>query len=91
MPLYRYRCAGCGAEFDEFRPVSLREHAPCVCGKTAFMRFDPSQTQFFIPPHMRSNAGDERYRAWAESDEVKAGLKSGRYERLKRGKTPFPE
>lgn len=35
MPLYSYKCPGCGAEFDQNRKIAERENAPCKCGEVA--------------------------------------------------------
>lgn len=35
MPLYSYKCPGCGAVFDQNRKIAERETAPCKCGEVA--------------------------------------------------------
>ena len=36
MPLYKYRCEGCGEEFEEIRSFTESDRAGCPrCGKSA--------------------------------------------------------
>jgi putative FmdB family regulatory protein len=42
MPIYSYRCHGCGSSFDELKPMSERHEHPCPeCGVTAKQRITP--------------------------------------------------
>ena len=36
MPLYEYKCPGCGYEFEAFNHVAVRQYAQCTrCGRLA--------------------------------------------------------
>jgi len=55
MPLYDYQCT-CGFKFETFQSVEKRNQTDCPkCGKTAFMKFSPTN----VIPHIFSPYLDE--------------------------------
>jgi putative FmdB family regulatory protein len=56
MPLYEYRCQGCGAVTDASRPFGKRnEPGDCPCGGIVLRNFDPKQVQVLIPGHFQKH------------------------------------
>lgn len=79
MPIFRYECSFCGA----FEDLSDGEnHAECPrCGEMASRTFTPTKN-VIVPEYMKAENSDSdaarRHRAWVNSPEVQADLKSGR-------------
>ena len=49
MPLYDYRCSGCGSKFEAVRSVEDRKHALCKCGGSADFVFSIPRKMWVEP------------------------------------------
>ena len=61
MPIYEYRCAGCGADFESIRPVSRADDPiDCpVCGRPAARQISnfSFKSDTFTAPKLRRRPG----------------------------------
>lgn len=79
MPIFRYECSFCGP----FEDLSDGEnHAECpTCGEMASRVFTPTHN-VIVPEYFKAENSDSRmarkHRAWVDSPEVQADLKSGK-------------
>ena len=62
MPIYEYRCASCGNEFELIRPVSrANDPVNCkICGKPATRQISnfSFKSDTFTSPKLRNRPGD---------------------------------
>lgn len=59
MPLYDYKCIGCGHEFEEFRHIEDRHNMTCpLCQETAKQLISRTKDDWF-KPHWNENITHE--------------------------------
>ena len=79
MPVFRFGCPACGTVRECL--ASPNEVIPCECGEVLMREFTPGAT-LRLASWLRTDAeeGRARQRAWMDTDEVKAKLRSGEYQ-----------
>jgi hypothetical protein len=79
VPVFRFGCETCGVTREEL--VTRGESVTCACGKEMAREFTPGAT-LRLASWLRPEAeqGRARQKAWMETPEVQAKLRSGAYQ-----------
>lgn len=82
MPTYDLRCTKCGVEFEAL--AGINEVVSCSCGGVT-ERMVPKRLNVVIPDYMKAGHDDSKYKAWFNSPDTQAKIKSGEYEFAPKG------
>lgn len=85
MPLYSFGCRSCALTTDDFAPLNGPWPSCPRCGGALSKQI--TLPQVIVPDYHKAinHAGNARHKAFMESDDTKAKLRSGEYEPAAKG------